>query len=124
LCPDPAWNIEEFGHVVREVKRHVKKAHHICQWKELLQAEPAVARALLPQPVRTIRSLTTRGYKFRTLAVNYRIQSEVLRLAHMVSWEGKSVRIAPALTRVGIANRISMHREAATRELNRYRSQI
>ena len=72
--------------------------------------------------MRTIRSLTPRGYKFRTLAVKNRIQSEVLRLAHMLSREGKSVRIAPALTRVAIANRISMHREAATRELNRCRS--
>ena len=88
-------------------------------FKELLQAEPAVARALLTQLVMTIRSLTTRVYEFSTLAVNNRIQAEVLRLAHLVPREGKSVRIVPAPTHVEIANRISTHREAVTRELNR-----
>jgi CRP-like cAMP-binding protein len=91
----------------------------VAAFKELLQAEPAVARALLPQLVRTIRSLTTRVYEFSTLAVNNRIQAEVLRLAHMVPREGKSARIVPAPTHVEIANRISTHREAVTRELNR-----
>ncbi len=86
---------------------------------ELLQAEPAVARALLTQLVMTIRSLTARVYEFSTLAVNNRIQAEVLRLAHLVPREGKSARIIPAPTHVEIANRISTHREAVTRELNR-----
>jgi len=88
-------------------------------FRELLQAEPAVAMALLKQFVMTIRSLTTRVYEFSTLAVNNRIQAEVLRLAHLVPREGKSVGIAPAPTHVEIANRISTHREAVTRELNR-----
>jgi len=88
-------------------------------FEELLQAEPAVARALLTQLVMTIRSLTTRVYEFSTLAVNNRIQAEVLRLAHLVPREGKSARIIPAPTHVEIANRISTHREAVTRELNR-----
>ncbi len=88
-------------------------------FKELLQAEPTVALALLPQLVKTIRSLTTRVYEFSTLAVNNRIQAEVLRLAHLVPGEGKSACIVPAPTHVEIANRISTHREAVTRELNR-----
>jgi len=88
-------------------------------FKELLQSEPAIALALLTQLVTTIRSLTTRVYEFSTLAVNNRIQAEVLRLAHLVPREGKSARIVPAPTHVEIANRISTHREAVTRELNR-----
>lgn len=88
-------------------------------FKELLQTEPAVARVLLTQLVMTIRSLTARVYEFSTLAVNNRIQAEVLRLAHLVPREGKSVSIVPAPTHVEIANRISTHREAVTRELNR-----
>ena len=88
-------------------------------FRELLQAEPAVALALLKQFVMTIRSLTMRVYEFSTLAVNNRIQAEVLRLANLVPREGKSVGIAPAPTHVEIANRISTHREAVTRELNR-----
>jgi CRP-like cAMP-binding protein len=88
-------------------------------FRELLQAEPAVALALLTQFVTTIRSLTTRVYEFSTLAVNNRIQAELLRLALTVPREGKSARIVPAPTHVEIANRISTHREAVTRELNR-----
>ena len=88
-------------------------------FRELLEAEPVVALALLPQLVMTIRSLTTRVYEFSTLAVNNRIQAELLRLAHLVPREGKSARIVPAPTHVEIANRISTHREAVTRELNR-----
>ncbi|MGI9402896.1 MAG: helix-turn-helix domain-containing protein [Hyphomicrobium sp.] len=69
--------------------------------------------------MKTIRTLTTRVYEFSTLAVNNRIQAEVLRLAHLVPREGKSARIVPAPTHAEIANRISTHREAVTRELNR-----
>jgi CRP/FNR family cyclic AMP-dependent transcriptional regulator len=88
-------------------------------FRELLEAEPAVALALLTQLVMTIRSLTTRVYEFSTLAVNNRIQAEVLRLALLVPREGKSARIVPAPAHLEIANRISTHREAVTRELNR-----
>jgi len=62
---------------------------------------------------------TTRVYEFGTLAVNNRIQAEMLRLAQLVPREGKIARIDPAPTHVEIANRISTHREAVTRELNR-----
>jgi CRP/FNR family transcriptional regulator, cyclic AMP receptor protein len=88
-------------------------------FRELLQTEPAVVQALLPQLVMKIRALTTRVYEFSTLAVNNRIQAEVLRLANLAPREGKSARIVPAPTHVEIASRISTHREAVTRELNR-----
>lgn len=88
-------------------------------FRDLLRNEPTIAWELLRQLVKTIRSLTTRVYEFSTLAVNNRIQAEVLRLAHLGSREGKSARIVPAPTHVEIANRISTHREAVTRELNR-----
>jgi len=88
-------------------------------FRELLKAEPGVAMALLTQFVMTIRSLTTRVYEFSTLAVNNRIQAELLRLAHKVTTEGNNASIVPAPTHVEIANRISTHREAVTRELNR-----
>jgi CRP/FNR family cyclic AMP-dependent transcriptional regulator len=88
-------------------------------FKELLQDEPTAAQALMRQLVRTIRALTARVYEFSTLAVNNRIQAELLRLASLVPREGKSAHIVPAPTHVEIANRISTHREAVTRELNR-----
>ena len=88
-------------------------------FQELLATEPKVAQALLPQLVTKIRALTTRVYEFSTLAVKNRIQAELLRLANLASREGKSARIIPAPTHVEIASRVSTHREAVTRELNR-----
>jgi CRP/FNR family transcriptional regulator, cyclic AMP receptor protein len=89
-------------------------------FQELLQTEPKVAQALLPQLVTKIRALTTRVYEFSTLAVNNRIQAELLRLASLAPRrEGKGAQIVPAPTHVEIASRVSTHREAVTRELNR-----
>jgi CRP-like cAMP-binding protein len=78
-----------------------------------------VAQALLEHLVRELRELTTRVFEFSTLAVRYRIQAEVLRLASLAPREGKSALIAPAPTHAEIASRVSTHREAVTRELNR-----
>jgi CRP/FNR family cyclic AMP-dependent transcriptional regulator len=88
-------------------------------FRELLDMEPALARALLPHLVAKIRALTTRVYEFSTLAVNNRIQAELLRLATLAPREGRSARISPAPTHLEIASRVSTHREAVTRELNR-----
>ena len=87
-------------------------------FRELLQSEPGLAHALL-RLTKTIRALTNRVYEFSTLAVNNRIQAELLRLASLGSKEGKGARIVPAPTHVEIASRVSTHREAVTRELNR-----
>ena len=67
-------------------------------FRELLQSEPGLAHALLPRLVKTIRALTTRVYEFSTLAVNNRIQAELLRLASFGPREDKSARIVPAPT--------------------------
>lgn len=88
-------------------------------FKELLQDEPQVAKALMAQLVATIRALTTRVYEFSTLAVKNRIQAELLRLARSAAPQGGASRIAPAPTHEEIASRVSTHREAVTRELNR-----
>jgi CRP-like cAMP-binding protein len=88
-------------------------------FRELLQSEPAVMLALLRQFVMKIRTLTTRVYEFSALAVSNRIQAEVLRLARLAPQEGKGARIAGSPTHSEIASRISTHREAVTRELNR-----
>ena len=88
-------------------------------FREVLQSEPAVTLALLRDLVTKVRSLTTRVYEFSALAVNNRIQAELLRLSRLAPREGKSTRIAAAPTHAEIASRISTHREAVTRELNR-----
>ena len=90
-----------------------------AEFMQLLRKEWAVTQALLRKLVMTIRALTTRVYEFSTLAVNNRIQAELLRLANLAPQGGNAARIAPAPTHVEIASRVSSHREAVTRELNR-----
>jgi CRP/FNR family transcriptional regulator, cyclic AMP receptor protein len=89
------------------------------EFRKLLKSEPAVAEAVLKGLVRNVRSLTKRVYEFSTLAVNNRIHAELLRLASLSPREGKGARLDPAPTHAEIASRISTHREAVTRELNR-----
>ncbi len=88
-------------------------------FRTLLETEPMVAKALIRHLVTEIRELTTRVFEFSTLAVRYRIQTEVLRLARLTPHEGKTASIVPAPTHAELANRISTHREAVTRELSR-----
>jgi CRP/FNR family transcriptional regulator, cyclic AMP receptor protein len=85
----------------------------------LLQAQPTVTQALLRKLVRNIRALDRRVYEFSTLAVNYRVQAELLRIANLAPREGTSAHIVPAPTHVEIASRVSACREGVTRELNR-----
>ena len=87
-------------------------------FRNVLLTEPEVAERLLKQFVMEIRELTTRVYEFSTLAVRYRIQAEVLRLANS-SIQGNIAKIVPAPTHAELASRTSTHREAVTRELNR-----
>jgi CRP-like cAMP-binding protein len=88
-------------------------------FRELIENEPVVAQAMLPQLVTKIRALTTRVYEFSTLAVSNRIQAELLRLASLGEKDGRCARIAPAPTHTEIASRVSTHREAVTREFAR-----
>ena len=88
-------------------------------FRELIETQPVVALAMLPQLVTKIRALTTRVYEFSTLAVSNRIQAELLRLATLGAKDGKVACIAPAPTHTEIASRVSTHREAVTRELTR-----
>jgi CRP/FNR family cyclic AMP-dependent transcriptional regulator len=88
-------------------------------FSKLLQHEPMVQQALIKELVRNVRTLTKRVYEFSTLAVNNRIQAELLRLASLAPREGKSARIIPPPTHADIASRVSTHREAVTREFNR-----
>ena len=89
------------------------------EFRKLLKTEPMVAQAVLRDLVRIVRNLTKRVYEFSTLAVNNRIQAELLRLASFAPREGKGARLDPAPTHAEIASRVSTHREAVTRELNR-----
>ena len=50
------------------------------KFRKLLLTEPMVCQALIGELVRNVRTLTKRVYEFSTLAVNNRIQAELLRL--------------------------------------------
>jgi CRP/FNR family transcriptional regulator, cyclic AMP receptor protein len=89
------------------------------EFRKLLKTEPMVAQAVIRDLVRIVRNLTKRVYEFSTLAVNNRIQAELLRLASLAPREGKGARLDPPPTHAEIASRVSTHREAVTRELNR-----
>jgi len=88
-------------------------------FREILQSEPAVTQALFQHLVGKVRELTTRVYEFSVLAVNNRIQAEILRLARRAPCDEARVRIELPPTHGEIASRTSTHREAVTRELNR-----
>jgi CRP/FNR family transcriptional regulator, cyclic AMP receptor protein len=57
--------------------------------------------------------------EFSALAVNNRIQAELLRLATFAARDGKAAEIDPAPIHADIASRTSTHREAVARELSR-----
>ena len=86
-------------------------------WR-VLEQYPPVAAELLKHLSLQVRSLTERIFEFSTLAVQQRLHAELLRLAQP-SDDGSSGVIAPAPSHHELATRISTHREAITRELNR-----
>ena len=86
---------------------------------QLLESYPAVNREVLQTFCTLVRGLSERVVEFSTLCVNSRIQAEILRLAK-TNMSGVSIaEIVPAPTHQDIANRISTHREAVTREIAR-----
>ncbi|MBY0558735.1 Crp/Fnr family transcriptional regulator [Hyphomicrobium sp.] len=85
----------------------------------LLKTEPELAFEILLRLARKIRELTNRVYEFSSLDVANRTRAELLRLARLGARQGELIKIDPAPTHADIASRISTHREAVTRELNR-----
>ncbi len=85
---------------------------------ELLEHHPEVVAATLKRLTSLVRALTARVFEFSTLAVNNRIHAELLRLARGHQGDGNTALIEPAPTHFELANRLSTHREAVTRELN------
>ena len=84
-----------------------------------INAHPSMSKALLLHLAGQVRSLTERVFEFSTLAVRSRVRAELLRLAQHQSEDGEVAVLSPAPTHTEISSRISTHREAVTRELNR-----
>lgn len=85
---------------------------------DLIYSNRKIAETILRRLSGQVRRLTERVYDFSTLAVRDRIHSELLRLANKNMTSKAEAVISPAPTHSDIANLVSTHREAVTRELN------
>ena len=84
----------------------------------VLQLYPTVMARALASLARMVRLLSERVIEFNCLNVRDRLHSELLRLARQNMAASNQAEINPAPRHFEIANRISTHREAITRELN------
>jgi CRP/FNR family cyclic AMP-dependent transcriptional regulator len=89
------------------------------QFESLLLREPAVAVATLRHVAAEVRRLSERVLEFSTLVVQNRIHAELLRLSADTGQQHGQALLCPAPSLSDIANRISTHREAVSRELSR-----
>ena len=88
-------------------------------FEKLMLREPSVAIATLRHVATEVRRLSERVFEFSTLLVQNRIQAELLRLAGEAGERGGEAVLSPAPALSDIADRISTHREAVSRELSR-----
>lgn len=86
---------------------------------QTLEEHPDVAMATLRHLTKLVRALSDRVVEFSTLGVKNRIHAELLRLAIEHGTEENEAVITPAPKHADIASRVSTHREAVTRELNK-----
>lgn len=84
----------------------------------LIYSNKEISLAILKRLTGQVRRLTERVFDFSTLAVRNRIHAELLRLAKSQMVASNTAVISPAPTHADVANRLSTHREAVTRELN------
>ena len=82
-----------------------------------LKSHPEVASAVLRRLSSLVRLHCDRIFEFSTLGVKNRIHAELLRLARDQPQSCNSVIFTDVPTHTEIANRVSTHREAVTREL-------
>ncbi len=86
---------------------------------DAIETNRAITKSTLRHFTNQIRALTERVFEFSTLAVRNRIQAELLRLTNLEVDPDGSSSLSPAPTHAEIASRVSTHREAVTRELQR-----
>src|SRR6187431_2288366 len=86
-------------------------------FERLMLEEPSVALATLHELAANVRRLSERVFEFSTLFVQNRVHAELLRLAGEVGAKDAEAVLSPAPSLSDIANRISTHREAVSREL-------
>lgn len=87
-------------------------------FRDTVTGDANVALALVKMLVDKNRALSERIHEFGTLAVRFRIQSELLRLAEANCDDDAESASFDIPTHAELANRICTHREAVTKELN------
>ena len=127
LCDLPAGEL--FGELTA-IDGRARSATVVARTNTMLASMPApdflnliysnqnIAAAILGRLTGQVRRLTERIYDFSTLAVRSRIHAELLRLAKKQKDMPNTAIITSAPTHTDIANLVSTHREAVTRELN------
>ncbi|MBA2483124.1 MAG: Crp/Fnr family transcriptional regulator [Nitrosomonas sp.] len=88
-------------------------------FRNLIYSNRSIAEAIFKRLSAEVRRLTERVYDFSTLLVCSRIHAELLRMAQQHMATPNTAIISPAPTHTEIANLVSTHREAVTRELSR-----
>lgn len=84
---------------------------------ELLREYPSINHAVLVRLVAIVRKQLQRVYEYSTYSVNQRIRFELIRLAHESGEQDGPVTLKSAPTQLELADRVSSHREAVSREL-------
>jgi CRP/FNR family transcriptional regulator, cyclic AMP receptor protein len=127
LCDLPAG--EMFGELTA-IDGKTRSATVVAKTNTLLASMPApafqnliysnrpIAEAIFKRLTGEVRRLTERVYDFSTLAVCNRIHAELLRMAKKHMSTPNTAIISQAPTHTEIANLVSTHREAVTRELS------
>lgn len=87
-------------------------------FRESISTDPSAAMALVESLIEKNRALTERIHEFGTMAVRFRVQSELLRLAEAVSDDDAQSVSFNIPTHSELASRVCTHREAVTKELN------
>ncbi|GJL73839.1 MAG: cyclic nucleotide-binding protein [Nitrosomonas sp.] len=120
---------EMFGELTA-IDGHTRSATVVAKTSTLLASLPAtdfqnliysnrpIAEAIFKRLTWEVRRLTERVYDFSTLAVCNRIHAELLRMAKKHMATSNTAIISQAPTHTDIANMVSTHREAVTRELS------
>jgi len=89
----------------------------------LLHSNAAVATKLVELLVAMLRKTTEQVFEIAALSLRERLRRELLRLAAAGELMGRGVVIRPAPTHQVIALHIGSHREAVTREFNRFEAE-
>ena len=86
---------------------------------EVIKNHHSISAAVLTRLTGMVRFLCERVYEYGALGVSDRIRSEILKCAEDINTNDKNILIDNMPTHEEIANRVSTHREAVTKEFSR-----